>query len=290
MQEFIQWLVDKVEKVIAPNGILLDVGAYHGDFTKPLLATHRFKSAVLFEPNTKNMAELRHTFQDQANVRLVDSAVSHEVGQVDFYCTNDFATGSVLAYEDKQAAPSTIHKTTVNQTTLDLFVQNDLSNAAISFIKIDTQGHDLNVLKGAEAILQRDAPMVVVEFIFVNLYQQQASPHAISAWLAERNYSLAGVFNEHYTQEGWLAFADAVFVPNKLMSEFTEPYHARPEWQQLKNENDMLRATCEERLILINTLHEEASKRLEIIQQLKKDSWLNNIRKRVARFLKPSIS
>lgn len=127
-------------------------------------------------------------------------------------------------------------------------------------IKIDTQGYDLEVLKGAEKILASDHPCLVVELIFVDFYKNQAKPFEIFQWLHEHDYTIAGMFNEHYSAEGWLSFADAVFIPKKLTTKFNQPFYCRTINNQLISENTMLRKICEERLDLINFLHENAKK------------------------------
>lgn len=52
---------------------------------------------------------------------------------------------------------------------------------AVRLIKIDAEGHDLEVLEGAEQTIQRDRPVVIVE---------GWESGAAAAWLRERGYSI----------------------------------------------------------------------------------------------------
>lgn len=65
---------------------------------------------------------------------------------------------------------------TVDVTTLDAF---DLS--AVSLIKIDVEGHELEVLRGAENTLAASQPLIVVE-------SKEKSRAAVESFLARFNY------------------------------------------------------------------------------------------------------
>lgn len=270
MNEFSQWLLDKVNNHVKSGGTLLDIGAYHGDFTKLMLTTNKFENAILFEPNTTNLALLNSHFSKNNKVNIIPKAVGSEEGTVDFYCSADLATGSLLSYCETDAS---IHKTTVDKLTIDSLFQDK----PITFIKIDTQGHDLDVIRGAKRTIEKQLPMLVVELIFVDLYQEQASPGQIIYELTHHfNYSLSGIFNEHYTEQGFLAFADAVFVPNQLIK-VSDQFVPRAEAYLLQQENDMLKKACDERLNLINRLSDELHNKPKDKDLIKKSTIFSKI-------------
>jgi FkbM family methyltransferase len=271
MNSLQDWLLDKIETDIIPQGILLDVGAYHGDFTKSLLVSNKIQFSLLFEPNIENLAHLRRVFVNDSRVNIVSAAVSDSMSEVDFYYTSDLATGSVLQYEDSNQnyTATEIKKTTVKQITLDHYFSNNFVDTPISIVKIDTQGADLKVLMGAKSVLKKYHPLLVIELIFIDLYKQQAQPHDFLNWLSNQGYSLGGMFNNYYTEDGWLAFADGVFIPKHWNSTFNPPFHGIKDTNELQKEIKMLRKVCDERLDLINSLHSEAEKRLKIINNLK---------------------
>lgn len=249
--DLIVWLND-MHGLWGQGLVLIDVGAYHGDFTRNMLELDVFKEAYMFEPNPENLACLKS--QDYGDsVHIIETAVGDEVGSVPFFFTDDLATGSVLRYSEEQNMRQNISSIKVDQTTLDNFWNSRNSKEKIGMIKIDTQGYDLNVLHGATSILNHFRPWLVVEVIFTRLYESQAKPSEIWAWCDKMEYMIAGMFNEHYADEGWLAFADAVLVPKEAISSVKAPFHLKRSAVQ-DVEINILHRVCEERLQLINEL------------------------------------
>lgn len=259
------WLAQALPSGTA-EGALLDVGAFHGDFTAAMLAAGVCREAWLFEPNPDSQAVLRPRFAATKGVTLVPTAVGAAVGPRELKRDGHPSTASLLDYAD-QAAATRADRVTVACTTLDAWWEQQ-GSPKIRLLKVDTQGHDLAVLAGAERLVARDRPHLVVELIFTPLYQGQCSPAALLTWAEARRYRLGGLFNEHCTATGGLAFADAVLIPEEKAAPDLGEYRARESTAALRREVAMLRQACEERLALIQTLHTEAEKRLAIIREL----------------------
>jgi hypothetical protein len=77
-------------------------------------------------------------------------------------------------------------------------------------IKIDVQGGELEVLRGAEeTLLSTDA--LLIECSFVELYAGQALAHEVIAHLASRGFRLAGAHDPEYGPGGECIQADLLF-------------------------------------------------------------------------------
>ncbi|MFX8747328.1 FkbM family methyltransferase, partial [Acinetobacter baumannii] len=85
----------------------------------------------------------------------------------------------------------------------------DLATPAL--LKIDVQGGELDVLKGAESLLSSFAA-IYVECSYVSLYEGQALASDVIAFLAERGFLIAGVFNQHEHWRIGPVQADFLFV------------------------------------------------------------------------------
>ena len=110
-----------------------------------------------------------------------------------------------------------------------------------------------------------------MELIFTELYQSQDSYYDIFNLMRESNYSLVGFYNAHYSREGRLAFADVLFMPSAKLEQlkhYPSNQFVCYDVNYLLYQNEFLQRTCDERLLLINTLDEEARKRLDIILTL----------------------
>ena len=96
----------------------------------------------------------------------------------------------------------------------------------------------------------------MAELIFVPLYEGQAQPAEIASWLAGQGYVMAAQFNEYYTGNGWLGWADACFVPRELTAEYSEDFRPRPVADQPTPRRGFWRADVR---LLTPTLTGEAS-------------------------------
>ncbi len=143
------------------RGIAFDVGANFGCWTLPLVKHAEFVWA--FEPQ-KCCADLitrSLTASGIHNARVVNAAVGASLGivavpQLDIDADANFGGISLIGENDQQTnAP----KSPVQMAALD-----DYDYAGrVSFIKIDVEGGELDVLKGARRIIARDRPIMMME-------------------------------------------------------------------------------------------------------------------------------
>jgi FkbM family methyltransferase len=82
------------------------------------------------------------------------------------------------------------------------------------FLKIDTQGYEMNVLKGAVETLRRCA-VVMMEVLFEPLYEGQPDFRALLNFMAAHGFRFVEFVEEHRTN-GKLVFADAIFENERL--------------------------------------------------------------------------
>lgn len=244
----------KLETLVA-----LDVGAHHGAFSTGILSEFPAQTVFAFEPNGANFAQLQRLAADVPQIVCVNAAVGERDGTTAFSCSADLATGSILPYVDQ--SQQSVERAQVSLIALDTFCRDFQSlGRDIGLIKIDTQGYDLAVLRGCEETLRQHQPIVYLEFIYADLYRDQATPLEIESWMSASGYRLAGLVNVHNGANGVIAFCDALFVPVSVDVASTPPY------RQIDNEESWLQqiATldkiCAERLVVIETLDAEVTR------------------------------
>jgi FkbM family methyltransferase len=223
---FHEWLRCQLEGFSRPSvrSVALDVGAHEGEFFKAFLSDGTVAELIMFEPHPANAELLRQAYPSGRAI-VEEMAVSSETGSVEFAYGEDTATGSLL--RPAGCTPAATRSRHVPATSLDDYAKNRGILDRVNILKIDTQGADFQVLRGASELLRESQPILVLEMIFAPLYEQQSSPLELFSWLAAHGYQMAGIFDEHYSRQGWLAWCDTCFLPISRMSAYQEPFQIR---------------------------------------------------------------
>lgn len=126
----------------------VDVGAHIGRFTKVLAG--RFDSVIAIEPMPVNQVGWRKRLEGIPNARLIEAAAADYSGM----CRMDGPEHWKFHY----AVPD--ESGDVETVTID-----SLNIKHLDFLKVDCEGGDTLVLRGAEKTLRRCHPVVMVESI-----------------------------------------------------------------------------------------------------------------------------
>ncbi len=153
------------------DGVLIDVGAHHGHYANFLARIAPDARIYAFEPHPVTMAHLSKSV-DPRRVRVINKAVGDAAGPIKLY---DFAnnSGSTQASLSREAVrffdEGGVTQFDVVTTTLDEFIASERIEK-VAFLKIDTEGFDLAVLRGARNVLEaRRIEMIQFEFIPANI-------------------------------------------------------------------------------------------------------------------------
>jgi len=153
------WLVQYLPRAQAA-GVALDVGANEGDWTRAL--ADRCDAVHAFEPNPQVATRLRVAVAPYRNVRLVELALGDRVGDIDLdlYERSEWATSYPATSLDAYRAGEPIGSITVPCHTIDRLGYQFRS---VHYIKIDVEGAECAVLRGAKRTLAASRPTVLTE-------------------------------------------------------------------------------------------------------------------------------
>jgi FkbM family methyltransferase len=199
---------------------VIDAGANRGQFA--VFAARRFPGASLicFEPLPEPGGVLRRALGASGRLTLHQVALGAEAGEAEFHVSAADDSSSLLPIGPRQRAtfPGTEERSTetVQVRRLDEMVRAEQTNSPV-LLKIDVQGGELGVLKGAEALLPR-VDAVLVEVSFVELYSGQPLADDVWEFLRAHGLSCRGVWSLAYGSrgeclQGDLLFARAGFEP-----------------------------------------------------------------------------
>ncbi|QQR89112.1 MAG: FkbM family methyltransferase [Myxococcales bacterium] len=176
--QYIMFLREQLNQLSA--GTIIDVGAHVGLFS--LLLAHLCRDGIAFEPASDNFRFLERNLELNrlSSFHAVEAAVSDEGGEKVFEITGSFS-GTNRMKDQAFSRDHAVHNTvTVKSLTLDDYVSTTPLSSPLRFVKIDTEGHEIQVLKGAVELLR-------------------SSPEAIA--LVE-NSDFAGI-NSFFTELDW---------------------------------------------------------------------------------------
>lgn len=185
---------------------ILDVGAYRGDFAA--LCRQLWPSARIacVEPLQARAAELRQRMGPAVPVHEVLLGAEDRTA-VPFF---EYETGSsVLPEHVRQPHPAVPHP----MRRLDALAGEDFGGRGPELLKLDVQGYELEVLRGAQSSL-RDMRAILAEVNFIDLHEGAPLLAPLVAWLEERNFvafDICGLTRRPL--DGALWQADLLFVP-----------------------------------------------------------------------------
>jgi FkbM family methyltransferase len=146
---------------------LFDVGANDGEYLEASL--HVFGNQVTawsFEPQSTSFDRLRGRFAEDSRVNLRKTAVGSESGTADLFYRFEGETTASLGREHIywQSSPDQLRSETVNVSTIDQICMEEYITQ-IDLLKIDTEGHEFEVLLGASGMVRAGA-IFAVQFEF----------------------------------------------------------------------------------------------------------------------------
>lgn len=151
-----------LEGYIPSNGHLaLDIGANVGAYS--LLLSKTFTSVHAFEPNPEALTKLLQYCELVPNIMIIGEAVGAKTGDLELKLYQHHSHAS--AYEDEVLDTVTrgqsIGSVMVSMLSIDEVYYH--SDQPVDFMKIDTEGYECEVFKGAERTIQIWKPQILVE-------------------------------------------------------------------------------------------------------------------------------
>lgn len=168
---------------------VLDVGTNMGETLLNLALINKDGLNIGFEPVPFLFEKARHniSLNDSENIRLENLALSNEKSSLFFNFDNENHSGGIFLTTE---AESKKNSQTVQAVKLDDYVeQNNLDN--ISLIKMDVEGFEMNVLKGAAQTIERYKPVLFVEVDNTFLQRQNSSAKMLVEFLLSKGYQIS---------------------------------------------------------------------------------------------------
>ena len=180
--------------------IMIDVGAHYGLYTDLILNNFAVKKAFLFEPQKNIFRAIKKKYSKIKKVNVFNAAVSNITGLKNIYINKHDLTSSLNKLNKKNiylkfkailfgGSINEMIKDTYKIKTINLanFInKKKLKN--IDLLKIDTEGHELEVLLGLKQKI-KIIKIILIEFHSDIIYQNYKS-EKIHNYLEKHNFEL----------------------------------------------------------------------------------------------------
>lgn len=179
------WIHQVVCRLVGPGDHVIEVGANFGYYTVSL--AHRVGptgSLIAFEANPEVAALLTQSVRFnsyQGIVQVLPKAASDTAGVIQFMSSHSNSGGGhIFAFDNALGTGSIVH--TVESVRLD-----DLETPSPKLIRIDAEGSEALILRGAERLLSRPDVIVCMEWDVVQMRTRSSVPELIE-WLVAQGF------------------------------------------------------------------------------------------------------
>jgi FkbM family methyltransferase len=207
-------------QILADNGttVVLDIGANVGQYAAQLRRTGYKGRVVSFEPGREAFAALRRRASDDDQWSCFQLGLGDRAETGVLRVSSNLSSSSLMeispVHVQSAAEAQVVGSENIELTTLDACWEDIVAPEDTPFLKLDVQGYELKILRGAGARLN-DVSGVEVEVSLVPLYEGQPLFRDVVDYLDARDFALVSVepgFTDAAT--GRLLQMDCIFVPH----------------------------------------------------------------------------
>lgn len=215
----VEWLLDLERNIPLPNApLVLDVGANTGQTTREIKAHFIDAQIHAFEPVQSTFDELVR------KTKPLDSVICHHLALSDENAnrvvrTLPFSKRNSICRDAFSKKTDTRQETITIQNTASFCKEYQIEE--IDILKTDTEGHDLEVLRGAEPLFRKGR----IKAVYVEVTFSQSHPGCtkfpdVFDFLCPHGFRLAGLYELFWFQykpadEAW---CNALFLKNDAAS------------------------------------------------------------------------
>ena len=191
----------------------LDVGANKGQFSLLVNSLFPKKNILAFEPIRSEYLIYKQIFKNDKNIKCFNVALGNKIENKQLNVSKSKDSSSFFISSQIQNNLFRNTNTVSNKIVRIKKISNFLPKLKKPiFLKIDVQGYELEVLKGAEL---RQIQYIYLEGNYIRLYENQPLIKDILKYLSDRNFKLIGEYNLIKNNNKKIQ-ADFLFKNNKI--------------------------------------------------------------------------
>lgn len=188
-----------IRKLVNPSDYVVDIGAHEGYISCLLSQIVEGGKVFSIEPNPENLAFLNRNVKlnSAANIKVIEKAVGKEKAKMPFYCSTDLgANGSLIPFSYFSQDQVEVDVDTLDNLLADL--------KRLNFLKVDTEGNELDVFLGAQQILSLHKPHICFEVSLTFWAYIENSVDSLFNLLKKQGYELFVLKEGRLYEYKWL--------------------------------------------------------------------------------------
>ena len=209
---------DLIKKYEKQNAYILDVGAASSTTAKLFRDFCPQTPLILFEPLPENYKFLDSFVSKNKNVQIIKKAVGNKSEKIKIIRTNRITSSSILPHsqniEGEFLKDALIKKEEIEIDIIRL--DDEISiDREIALLKIDVQGYELEVLKGATEILKRTS-FITLELSNHQSYEGAPMYYELDDYLRNSGFKLYDMIIS-IRNNGMASEWDAIYINKKIL-------------------------------------------------------------------------
>lgn len=188
---FITKEIERYEKYykIKYKDTVIDAGSFNGILSLVYAEKAKDGKIFSFEPDKTNLKRLEENLNLNdypQNIHLIKKGLWSQSGEINFYADGSVASSSFYRAENAQ-------EQTIKVTSLDDFIEEN-SIEKVDFIKMDVEGAELDILKGATRLLNTLKPNLSIATY--HIVENELTYKSVEDFFNGINYPYKTVFFE----------------------------------------------------------------------------------------------
>jgi len=195
----------------------IDVGSHKGLYTDLFLQNYKIKKVIMFEPQIEIFNFLKKKYLKDKRIKIYNRAVSNKNSSQNLKLNHHDLTTTLSVFNDGsfylrlKAMLFGVKKMTYKIIKIKTIKLDQIFNKKethkIDLLKIDTEGHEFEVLQGLNKKI-KNVKWILIEFHHDKIYLKY-NPKKIHNYLLENNFILESRFKFPFT-----TWEDRIYLNN----------------------------------------------------------------------------
>lgn len=210
-------IFSRIVRFLPAKPVIIDGGANTGQTCSGILSVRIQSRIHAFEPDPRAFDQLSRQPYVGKSVVANQKALSDEDGEIEFNLGCGTEISSTHPRVEGLGCAPMVEKVGVSCVRLDTYAR-EAGLDHIDLLKLDVQGHELSVLRGAESLLDtKRIGCIIAEVWMLSPYQRVPYYWEIAGWLDAKGYKTWWVTTAEYPDIVEGRWGDIAFVREDLI-------------------------------------------------------------------------